>query len=70
MATRVIKWTQNDLGLWKSDDGQWGIFLETNGRYRLQAKYGPQPWEWNFVGTFPSFEDASQTANGMPRGSF
>ena len=70
MARHVIRWTDNGLGLWKSDDGQYGIFPESNGRFRLQVSTGPNPWEWELVGTFPTWDDASDAAREMSRGTF
>jgi hypothetical protein len=70
VARREIKWSQNDLGLWKSDDGAWGIFPESNGMFRLQAKTGPEPWQWQHVGNFRTFEAAADAAQAMPRGNY
>ena len=70
MATRTIKWVQNDLGLWKSDDGQWGIFPLPNGWHRLQVKTGPEPWDWEMVDVCATFEVAAKVAQDAARGSY
>lgn len=66
----AVKWTQNDLGLWKTEDGEWGIFPESNGKFRLQVSTGPNPWEWRYVGYYNSLREAQSAAAQLRKGTY
>lgn len=67
MATRVIRWLDNGIGLWREAGGDLGIFEQTNGLFRLQRKTGPECWQWVVVSYHRSFDEASKAARTVAR---
>lgn len=61
MAKREVRFTDNGLGLWKSEDGHWGVFDRGEDevwRWRLQRNRTGDPWDWEIVDHLRTFEEA------------